>query len=115
MKILSMILSIFIIMALIYLSYVNFPTLSPMALLSGDSSFYISSGLIMLASGIAGFLSGILLMSCKIYDINRKYDNYKREYEKVSLKTIESSDREKVLESKIEVLEKALKDALNKK
>lgn len=43
-----------------------------------------------------------------------KLNAYKRELEKSSVKTDSSSSQVKVLEAKIEVLERALKEALNK-
>jgi hypothetical protein len=45
---------------------------------------------------------------------NNKINSYKRELEKESVTSIESAARVKVLESKIQVLEKALENALNK-
>ena len=46
-------------------------------------------------------------------DISRKLKAYKRELEKNSISSDESDSKVKVLESKIEVLEKALKNALD--
>ena len=45
---------------------------------------------------------------------NKKIDSYKRELEKESISSDESMAKVKVLESKIEVLEKALQNALQK-
>lgn len=61
-----------------------------------------------------GFITGILFTLSYMLDISRKLKAYKRELEKSSITSDESDSRVKVLESKIEVLEKALKDALNK-
>ena len=61
-----------------------------------------------------GFITGILFTLSYILDVSRKLKAYKRELEKSSITTDESDSKVKVLESKIEVLEKALKDALNK-
>jgi len=46
---------------------------------------------------------------------NNTLNSYKRELEKESITSTESSSRVKVLEAKIEVLEKALENALKNK
>lgn len=61
-----------------------------------------------------GFITGILFTLSYMLDVSRKLKAYKRELEKSSITSDESDSKVKVLESKIEVLEKALKDALNK-
>ncbi len=61
-----------------------------------------------------GFITGILFTLSYMLDVSRKLKAYKRELEKSSINSDESDSKVKVLESKIEVLEKALKDALNK-
>lgn len=63
----------------------------------------------------AGTLFGIVLMSLKLRGKNNTLNSYKRELEKESISSTESSSRVKVLESKIEVLEKALENALKNK
>ena len=62
----------------------------------------------------AGLLSGILLMCLSIKVKNSRINKYKRELEKESVQSLENSSRVKILESKIEVLEKALENALKK-
>ncbi len=61
-----------------------------------------------------GFITGVIFTLSYVLDVSRKLKAYKRELEKSSINTDESDSKVKVLESKIEVLEKALKDALNK-
>ena len=51
-------------------------------------------------------------MNIKVNVKNDKINSYKRELEKESIASSENSSRVKVLESKIEVLEKALETAL---
>ena len=63
---------------------------------------------------ISGICFGIFLMLLKLNVKNEKINLYKRELEKESISSDEHSARVKVLESKIEVLEKALENALNK-
>ena len=61
-----------------------------------------------------GFLLGIFLMNLRLNVKNDRINSYKRELEKESINSTESSSRVKVLEAKIEVLEKALENALKK-
>ncbi len=63
---------------------------------------------------LSGFVLAIFLMTLKINVKNKKLNSYKRELEKEAIASTESSSRVKVLESKIEVLEKALENALKK-
>ena len=67
---------------------------------------------------ILAFSAGLILDSIIfIIIINKKNQSlnaYKRQLEKGTVITDESSARVKVLEAKIEVLEKALENALNK-
>ena len=64
---------------------------------------------------LSGVLTGILLMGIKLHVKNTKLNPYKRELEKEAISSSENSSRVKVLESKIEVLEKALENALKNK
>lgn len=64
---------------------------------------------------VCGFLAGIFLMNIKLNMKNDTLNTYKRELEKESVVSGENSSRVKVLESKIEVLEKALENALKTK
>lgn len=63
-------------------------------------------------SFLTGTLFGILLMNIFIIIKNKKINIYKRQLEKESINSDENAARVKVLESKIEVLEKALENAL---
>ena len=61
-----------------------------------------------------GFILGILLMTIFIIIINKKINVYQRKLEKESISSDENSAKVKVLEAKIQVLEKALENALNR-
>lgn len=63
---------------------------------------------------ISGMGVGLFLMATKLIVKNDKLNSYKRELEKEAIASDNSSARVKVLESKIEVLEKALENALKK-
>ena len=65
-------------------------------------------------SFILGILLGILLMNIILIVNNKKIGIYKRQLEKESISSDENAAKVKVLESKIQVLEKALENALNK-
>ncbi len=68
----------------------------------------------MITMFLSGFALAIFLMTLKINVKNKKLNSYKRELEKEAIASTESTSRVKVLESKIEVLEKALENALKK-
>lgn len=78
------------------------------------SLYYFHGKFALLSAFISGLFFGILLMNIKLNVKNDKILSYKRELEKESISSTESEARVKVLESKINVLEKALENALNK-
>ena len=93
-----------------------FIILALLSLAGASAGALYLKGIIALAVVFAcGFLFGIFLMNLKVNVKNDKINSYKRELEKESIASSESSSRVKVLESKIEVLEKALENALKNK
>ena len=91
--------------------------LSLLLLTSADiwySYFYLSGRYQLAGMFVAGLIFGILLMKLKLNVKNDKINSYKRELEKESIASDNSLAKVKVLESKIEVLEKALDNALKK-
>ena len=78
------------------------------------SYIYLSGNYALTSEFICGSLFGIFLMNIIIFSKNKKINSYARELEKESILSTENSSRVKVLESKIEVLEKALENALKK-
>ena len=64
---------------------------------------------------VCGLVLGILIMNIWLHVKNSKINKYKRALEKETISSSENSSRVKVLESKIEVLEKALQDAIQNK
>ena len=79
-------------------------------------SYYNLSALYQLIGFFfAGLMFGCFLMNIKLNVKESKINLYKRELEKESISSTESDAKVKVLESKIEVLEKALENALKKK
>ena len=76
-------------------------------------AYYKLEGLWQLAFiFLAGLLFGIFLMNMKLIVKDKKLGAYKRQLEKESVNSDENAAKVKVLEQKIEVLEKALKNAL---
>jgi len=87
-----------------------------LGILSGWYSYTNLSGKYELAGiFLSGLIFGIFLMYLKLNVKNNKINLYKRELEKESIASDENSARVKVLESKIQVLEKALENAINSK
>ena len=86
-----------------------------LSVLAGYVSYtYLSGQIELIGIFAAGILSCIFLMSLKLNVKNDKLNSYKRELEKESISSDENSAKVKVLESKIQVLEKALENALKK-
>ena len=76
---------------------------------------YLSGKFELIGVFLSGLCFGIFLMFLKLNVKNDKINSYKRELEKESIVSDESSARVKVLESKIQVLEKALENAIKSK
>ena len=86
-----------------------------LSLLSALYSYYNFEGKLELCGiFISGFLTGIFIMTIVLNVKNNKIMSYKRELEKESISSDSNSAKVKVLESKIQVLEKALENALKK-
>ena len=68
----------------------------------------------LLSAFTIGIIVGLLLMNIFIIIKNKKINVYKRQLEKESISSDENAAKVKVLESKIQVLERALENALNK-
>ncbi len=86
-----------------------------LSLLEGWYSYTHLAGKFLLAGiFICGVGIGMFLMFFKVNVKDNKLASYKRELEKESIASDENSARVKVLEQKIEVLEKALENALKK-
>ena len=64
---------------------------------------------------VLGVVLGIFIMNILVIVKNKKIGVYKRQLEKEAISSDENSAKVKVLESKIQVLEKALENALNNK
>ncbi len=108
-------LSILSLTSLIYFGYVNknVPVQIEIPLL-GFSAQTVLMWVVIVISAL-GFIFG-LCYSIGLYRAQKiKAEAYYRELEKASINSIAGDDKVKVLENKIEVLEKALSEALKKK
>ena len=63
---------------------------------------------------IGGIIFGVFLMNLKLIVKNKKLGSYMRQLEKETIESDTNAAKVKVLEQKIEVLEKALANALKK-
>ena len=114
MKKVYFIFGILIIADLFYFSFVNHGpslTLNYKPLINGIP---VESGWIYLIIGLYGVLAGFLLTYSKNIELKEKIKKLSRNVEKTSIVSEESSDKVKALEAKIQTLETALKEALNK-
>ena len=68
----------------------------------------------LLLALLLGIILGILIMNILVIVKNKKIGAYKRQLEKESISSDKNAAKVKVLESKIQVLEKALENALKK-
>lgn len=94
---------------------VSLVILSIISIVCAGYTFLNQTGHIpMITMYLSGFALAIFLMTLRMNVKNKKLNSYKRELEKESIASTESSSKVKVLESKIEVLEKALENALKK-
>lgn len=85
------------------------------SLLEGFYSYtHLTGNWELLGIFISGTGLGIFLMFLKLNVKSNAIKSYKRELEKESIISDENSAKVRVLESKIEVLEKALENALKK-
>lgn len=94
-----------------YIGYTNFTALiahNPQ--ISHYELFYV-----LLTVATLSMVIGIYIMTFLNMKREKKIGEYKRELERRGIDRDESSSKVKVLESKIEVLEKALKEAIKNK
>lgn len=87
-----------------------------LSVLAAGFAFFEYSGRIgMLITFMCGAIAGMALGIIKLCIKNEKLSSYKRELEKESVESDSNASKVKVLEQKIEVLEKALENALKNK
>lgn len=77
-------------------------------------SINLNTAIYTLAIFVLGEISAIFFFAPLYTSLKEKFNAYKRELEKGSISNTSSEAKIKVLENKIDVLEKALNDALKK-
>lgn len=113
MKIFLYILSLIILLRAAYVSFLNSHT-SVNLLVFRHLSLDLNLAFIIVAIFIFGTLFGVLFTTACTIKNKKAIKEYKRELEKKTVNAENESSKVKVLESKIEVLEKALASALEK-
>lgn len=79
-----------------------------------DKSYEISFLVLSLIIYSLGILSGVLLILNTIFETSSRYSKLRKQYDKNSVASDNSAEKIKILENKIETLEVALKNALDK-
>ncbi len=115
MKYFLLTLGVLIVLDISYFAYVNEGQSLVLNYKPLIDTFTINSGLLYFLLGIYGVIGGILLSSGWIISLKNQIKNLTRKTEKASVESEESSDKVKSLEAKIQTLETALKDCLDKK
>lgn len=114
MKKVYFILGILILADICYFSFVNHGQSLTLNYKPVIKAFSVPSGWFYLTMGLYGVLGGFLLTYSKNLELQEKIKKLSRNFEKSSIVSEESSDKVKALEAKIQTLETALKEALNK-
>lgn len=107
-KYLSSIVWLILAVAAGYLAYRTFTQITPQL----QSAKILADEIVF--AFVSGFAIAAMIYNFMYKGTSESLDMYKRELEKKSIGKEETSSKVKVLESKIEVLEKALEDALKK-
>ncbi|MFA7658946.1 MAG: hypothetical protein WCY19_05895 [Candidatus Gastranaerophilaceae bacterium] len=110
MKIVFNIISILMVVAVIFLAALNPQIVSNFTIWSVNKIHTA-----ILTFFVAGILTGTFWASSFYLSSRKKLKEYQRKLEKTSVQSTEDSSKVEVLEAKIEVLEKALKFALENK
>lgn len=79
-----------------------------------DVTYNLNFIYILLGLFVAGFLAGAAWVGSYLCHLQEKFKEYKRKLEQTTVSAESDSSRVEVLKAKIEVLEKALKSALEK-
>lgn len=113
MRIIFNLVSAAIIFSVIFLASLNFQKAFSFTFW-GTNTFNLTLGYLMLIILVAGIFSGVFWAGSFYLPHQKKLKEYKKKLEKTSVDSDSSESQVAVLEAKIEVLEKALKSALEK-
>lgn len=116
MKIVFNIISILIVIAVIFLAYLNSQIAFDLTiyLFKGTKVLHSNFSQVMSVIFILGIIAGASWAAAFYVTVQKKLKEYQRKLEKTSVQTTEESSKVTVLEAKIATLEKALKSALKK-
>ena len=113
MKIVLKLISLFIIIAVAFVASQNLHQTIDLTIW-GDKIYHIDFVYILLATLIAGITAGFTWVLSYHIAVSGKLKEYQKKLEKTSISADSGHSKVSVLEAKIEVLEKALKSALEK-
>ena len=119
MKIIFNIISVIMVSIVIFLGYLNMNTKLGFIVWKGinNSNFLVFHShffLVILIVFVCGIVVGTCWAATHYFPMQKRLKVYQRQLEKTSVKTTEESSKVAVLEAKIQTLEKALHNALNK-
>ena len=119
MRVIFNLISILMVVGVIFLAALNTQTVFDFMVWysrKGHSAilYHVTLVQIILWVFVAGILAGSCWAAAYYSSIQKKLKEYQRKLEKTSVQTNEESSKVEVLEAKIQTLEKALQDALNK-
>lgn len=115
MKKILLLLGVLIFLDIVYFSYVNQGTLLTVNYKPLIGDFQLGSGIFIFAMGFYGMIGGALLIYSRMIGLKDRLKGLERKTEKSSIVSEESQDKVKSLQAKVDTLEAALKEALNKK
>ncbi len=98
--------------AILFMAYVNKSVILGINYIKG--SLELSLPIFVILLGIFSALATILIMQANISDLEQKIKNQSRKNEKADIIKEEAQDKVKLLEAKIQTLEKALTEALKR-
>jgi len=113
MKKIFKLLSILIIILVAYIASLNLSQSVDLHILT-KASYNTSLVYVFLAVFLAGICAGYFWMLTNYLTLGEKFKEYKKKLEKTTVNAESDSSKVDVLKAKIEVLEKALKSALEK-
>lgn len=112
MKFILKFISLLTVVLILYLATSNLAQVLDLAFVNGV--FQVKFVYLCVGVLFAGFISGLAWVGADYLAANNKLKEYQRKLEKTSVCAESDSSKVSVLEAKIEVLEKALKSALEK-
>lgn len=115
MKTLSAIFAIFILLHISYMAFLNQGQIISIVLFPKWALLTVSSGTFILLLSLYTALGALFLAYYDVLKLKAKIKKQARTVEKTSISSQENIDKTELLQSKIDTLEAALKEALSKK